>query len=29
MQLASKRILEWLQRIIANLQKYFPELLHR
>lgn len=29
MQLASKKILDFLQKIIANLQTYFPELLYR
>jgi carbon monoxide dehydrogenase subunit G len=29
MQLASKKILDALQKIIANAQKYFPDILHR
>jgi hypothetical protein len=29
MQLASKKILDCLQKIIATVQKYFPELLYR
>jgi|LakMenE01Jun11ns_1017448.scaffolds.fasta_scaffold9609631_1 hypothetical protein len=29
MQLASKKILESLQKIIVNLQRFFPELLYR
>lgn len=29
MQLASKKILDFLQKIITNLQTYFPELLYR
>jgi hypothetical protein len=27
MQLASKRILDWIEKIINNSQKYFPNLL--
>jgi hypothetical protein len=27
MQLASKRILDWIEKIINNSQKYFPDLL--
>lgn len=29
MQLASKKTLELLEKIIDNLQRYFPEMLHR
>jgi hypothetical protein len=29
MQLASKRILDALQKIIANAQTYFPDILHK
>lgn len=29
MQLASKRLLEALNKIIVILQKYFPEILHK
>jgi len=27
MQLASKRILDWIEKIIVNAQKYFPNML--